>query len=110
MGRKNVRIKKGDTVYVLAGRDKGKTGRVMVVMPEKDRVLVEGVNVATRAVRPNPQKNVKGGLVQTEAPIHISNVAVLDPESNAPTRVRYRYLEDGSKIRESKSGAVIDKA
>lgn len=110
MSRNNVRIKRGDTVYVLAGKDKGKTGRVMVVMPERERVLVEGVNVSIRAVRANPQKNVKGGLVETESPIHISNVAVLDPETNAPTRVRYRYLEDGRKIRESTSGAVIDKA
>ncbi len=110
MTRKRVRVRRGDTVFVLAGKDRGKTGRVMVVIPEKDRVLVEGVNVTTRAVRPNPTKNVKGGLVQTESPIHISNVAVLDPETNAPTRVRYRFLEDGRKVRESTSGSVIDKA
>lgn len=110
MAVNRVRIRKGDTVYVLAGRDRGKTGRVMVVLPEKERVLVEGVNVITRAVKPNPAKNVKGGLVQSEAPIHISNVAVLDPETNAPTRVRYRFLEDGRKVRESVNGAVIDKA
>lgn len=110
MTRKKTRIRKGDQVYVIAGRDKGKTGRVMRVMREEDRVLVEGVNMLTRAVRPNPGKNIKGGLVRSEAPLHISNVAVIDPETNAPTRVKYRFLEDGSKVRVSRQGAVIDKA
>lgn len=103
------RVRKNDTVYVIAGKDRGKTGRVLQVLPDKQRVLVEGVNMATRAVRPNPAQNIKGGLVRSEMPIHISNVAVIDPETNAPTRVRYRFLEDGSKVRVSRQGAIIDK-
>lgn len=110
MTRKKTRIRKGDTVHVIAGRDKGKSGRVMMVLRDDDRVLVEGVNLVTRAVRPNPGKNIKGGLVRSESSIHISNVAVIDPETNAPTRVKYQFLEDGSKIRVSRQGAVIDKA
>jgi len=104
------RVRKNDTVYVLSGRDKGKTGRVLQVIREKDRVLVEGVNMTTRAVRANPAKNVKGGLVRSEAPLHISNVAVVCPETNAPTRVAFKVLEDGSKARVSKQGGIIDKA
>ena len=104
------RIRKGDTAYVISGRDRGKSGRVLQVMPETDRILVEGVNMATRATKPNPAKNVKGGLVRSEMPLHISNVAVLDPENNAPTRVGYKFLEDGSKVRVSRLGAIIDKS
>ena len=103
------RIRKNDTVYVIAGRDKGKSGRVLQVLPEKGRILVEGVNMVTRAVKPNPQKNIKGGLVHSELPLHISNVAVICPETNAPTRVSYKTLEDGSKARVSKQGGRIDK-
>jgi large subunit ribosomal protein L24 len=104
-----VRIKKNDTVYVIAGKDRGKSGRVLAVDPAKERVLVEGVNMMKKAVRANPQKNVQGGLVHTEAALHISNVAVLDPETNAPTRVGYKFLEDGSKVRVSRGGAIIEK-
>ncbi len=104
------RVKRQDTVYVNAGRDKGKTGRVLAVHPEKQRVLVEGINMVTRAVRPNPQKNIKGGLVRSEQTLHISNVAVIDPETNLPTRVGYQFLEDGSKVRVSRQGAIIDKS
>ncbi len=104
------RVKRNDTVYVTAGRDKGKTGRVLAVNPEKQQVLVEGVNMVTRAVRPNPQKNIKGGLVRSEKTLHISNVAVVDPETNTPTRVGYQFLEDGSKVRVSRQGAIIDKS
>ncbi len=66
--------------------------------------------MATKAVKANPAQNIKGGLVKTELPLHISNVAVLDPETNAPTRVGYKFLEDGSKVRVSRSGAIIDKS
>lgn len=110
MSRRYVKVRKDDTVFVISGRDKGKSGRVLQVLPETDRVLVEGVNMATQAVKPNPQKNIKGGLVQSERPLHISNVAVVDPESNAPTRVGYKFLEDGSKVRVSRQGAIIDKS
>jgi large subunit ribosomal protein L24 len=105
-----VRIKKNDTVYVVSGKDRGKSGRVLSVDPTSHRVLVEGVNMVTKAVKANPAQNIKGGLVKTELPLHISNVAVLDPETNAPTRVGYKFLEDGSKVRVSRSGAIIDKS
>lgn len=109
MGR-YAKVRKDDTVFVIAGRDKGKSGRVLQVLPASNRVLVEGVNMATQAVKPNPQKNIKGGLVKSERPLHISNIAVVDPETNAPTRVGYKRLEDGSKVRISRQGAIIDKS
>ncbi len=100
-------IKKGDTVYVNAGGDKGKTGRVLKVLAEKDRAVVEGVNVATKATKPNA-KNPQGGLVKMEAPIHISNLQLLDPKTGKPTRVGYKVNEDGKKVRISKkSGEEI---
>lgn len=104
------RVRKNDTVYVTTGRDKGKSGRVLQVIKEKNRVLVEGVNMVTRAAKANPAKNVKGGLIRSEAPLHISNVAVVCPETSEPTRVGYKTLEDGSKARVSRQGAMIDKA
>ena len=104
------RIRKGDTAYVVAGKDRGKSGRVLQVLPNKDRILVEGVNMVTRATKPNPGKNIKGGLVRSENPLHISNVAVLDPENNVPTRVGYKFLEDGSKVRVSRLGTILDKS
>lgn len=104
-----VHVRKGDQVYVIAGKDKGKTGRVMKVFPATDKVLVEGINMMKKAVRANPSKNIKGGIVEREAPLHASNVAVLDPETNAPTRVGYNILDDGTKVRVArKSGAILD--
>lgn len=103
-------IKKNDQVYVLTGKDRGKTGRVMKVYPQAQRVLVEGVNMVKRAVKANPGKNVKGGIVEREQPLHISNVAVVDPETNAPTRVGRKILQDGSRVRVArKSGAALDR-
>lgn len=107
---RRLKVRKNDNVYVITGKDKGKSGRVLQVMPDSQRVLVEGVNMVTRAVRANPSKNIKGGLLQSEAPLHISNVAVICPETNAPTRVAYKLLEDGSKVRVSRQGGMIDKA
>lgn len=104
------KIRKGDQVYVIAGKDRGKTGRVMEVHPESDRVLVEGVNMIKKAVRPNPQKNIKGGIVEREAPLDISNVSVIDPVTNAPTRVHYEFLDDGTKVRVSSQGNIIDQS
>lgn len=106
-----IHVRTGDQVYVIAGKDKGKTGRVMKVFPSANKVLVEGINMIKKAVRANPSKNIKGGIVEREAPLHASNVAVLDPETNAPTRVGYKILDDGSKVRVArKSGAFLDQS
>ena len=100
-------IKKGDTVYVNAGEDKGKTGRVLKVLISKNRAVVEGINMVTKATKPNA-KNPQGGLVKMEAPIHVSNLQLLDPKSGKPTRVGYKVNEDGKKVRISKkSGEEI---
>ncbi len=102
------KIRKDDEVIVLTGRDKGKRGSVLRVVTRTDRVLVEGVNVTKRHVKPT-QADPQGGIVEREAPIHISNVALIDPESDRPTRVRYKTLEDGRKVRvAARSGEVID--
>jgi large subunit ribosomal protein L24 len=103
-------IRKNDQVIVRAGKDRGKKGRVLSVVPEKNRVVVEGVNLIKRHTRPNPQKNIKGGIVEREAPIHASNVMIVDPDTNEPTRVGKKVLSDGTRVRIGrKSGAVIDK-
>jgi large subunit ribosomal protein L24 len=104
-------IRKNDQIYVITGKDRGKTGRVMRVIPKDNMVLVEGVNMIKKAVKANPGKNVKGGIVEREQPLHISNVAVVCPETNAPSRVARKILQDGSRVRvAAKSGAVLDKA
>ena len=103
-------IRKNDTVSVNTGKDSGKRGRVLKVLPGKNRVIVEGVNMIKRHTRPNPQRNIKGGIVEREAAIHASNVMLLDPESNEPTRVGSKTLSDGTRVRIGrKSGAVVDK-
>jgi large subunit ribosomal protein L24 len=102
------KIKKGDKVVVITGRDKGKSGEVLRVLREEDRVLVQGVNMMKRHTR--PAAGQPGGIIEKEAAIHISNVAHLDPKSNEPTRVGYKVLEDGRKVRFAKrSGEVLDK-
>ena len=103
---KKFNIKKGDTVFVNAGNDKGKTGKVLTVLPAKDRVIVEGVNVISKHTKPN-SKQPQGGIIKQEAGIHISNVQLIDPQSGKPTRVGYKF-EDGKKIRfAKKSGEEI---
>ena len=103
------RIVKGDTVLVVSGDDRGKTGRVLKVLHEKQRVLVEGVNFIKRHTRPT-QQNPQGGIVEREAPIHLSNVMPYDPKSQRGTRVRSRVLSDGKRVRESAtSGEVLEK-
>jgi large subunit ribosomal protein L24 len=106
------RIKKEDEVVVIAGKDRDltKPRRVLQVLHASDRVLVEGVNMVKRHTKPNPQKNVKGGILEKEAPIHVSNVMLVDPETKRPTRVRSKELEDGRRVRvAARSGAQIDK-
>ena len=101
-------VKKGDTVKVISGKDKGKTGVVLTALPKKDRVLVEGVNIIKKHTKPN-QANPQGGIVSQEAAIHVSNVMLIDPKSGEPTRVGYK-VEDGKKVRVAKkSGEKLDK-
>jgi large subunit ribosomal protein L24 len=106
------RIKKEDMVYVISGKDRDltKPRRVLQVMPQQSRVLVEGVNMVKRHTRPNPQKNIKGGIVERELAIHVSNVVPVDPETKRPTRVGGKRLGDGRLVRVAKrSGAQLDK-
>jgi len=103
---KKIHIKKGDTVYVNAGNDKGKTGKVLSVIPSKDRAIVEGVNMVKKHTKPN-SKQPQGGIVEKEAGIHISNLNLIDPQSGKPTRVGYKTV-DGKKVRfAKKSGEEI---
>ena len=100
-------IKKGDTVYVNAGEDKGKTGKVLKVLVEKQRAIVEGVNIVSKSQKPNA-KNPQGGIVKMEAPIHISNLNVVDPKSGKPTRIGRRLNDEGKLVRfAKKSGEEI---
>ena len=101
------KIKKNDEVIVISGRDKGKKGSVLLVLPKKDRVIVQGVNMVKRHTRPTAAQS--GGIVEKELPIHVSNVALVDPDGGKPTRVGFRILEDGRKVRLAKrSGEMID--
>lgn len=110
MSKLQTPIRKNDQVVVRAGKDRGKRGRVLKVLPDVNRVVIEGVNLIKRHTRPNPQKNIKGGIVEREAAIHASNVMLVDPETNEPTRVGYKIQSDGRKVRIGrKSGAVVDK-
>ena len=102
------KIKKGDTVVILSGKDKGKTGEVIRSMPKEMKVVVSGVNVHARHVKPT-QVNPNGGIERKEAPLHISKVAMADPKSGKPTRVRFDTNKDGKKVRvAAKSGELID--
>lgn len=102
------KIKKGDRVVVLTGRDKGRTGEVLRVIPTEDRLVVQGVNVVKRHQRPS--QTSAGGIVEQEATIHISNVAHIDPKTDKPTRVGYRIDDGGRKIRVARrSGEPIDR-
>ncbi len=104
------RIRKNDTVQVISGKDKGKRGRVIEVLPKAARVRIEGVNKIKRHTKPNPQKNVKGGIVEREDPVHVSNVALVDPKSDKPTRVGMKVMADGTRLRVAmRSGMPLDK-
>lgn len=101
------RIKKDDQVVVIAGKDKGKTGKVLAVFPENQRALVETINMVKKTRRKS-QKDPQGGIIDIETPIHLSNLMLLDKKTNKPTRVRFDVQKDGSKSRISKkSGEVI---
>ena len=101
------KVRKGDRVIVQTGRDKGKTGEILRVLTKRERVVVQGVNMVKRHTRPSQAS--AGGIVEKEASIHISNVAHIDPKTSLHTRVGYRFLEDGRKVRYAKrSGEVID--
>lgn len=110
MARVKMPVRKNDEVLVIAGRGAGQRGRVLQVLPEKGRVVVEGVNLIKRHTKPNPQKNIKGGIVEREGAIHASNVQPICPDSGKPTRVGHKVLDDGRRVRISRrSGGVMDK-
>ena len=101
------KLKKGDEVVVLTGKDRGKKGRIVQMLRAESRALVEGVNMVRRHTRPTQTQ--AGGIVEKEAPVHLSNLAIADPKDGSPSRVGYKTLEDGRKVRFSKkSGEVID--
>ncbi len=101
------RIRKGDEVIVISGRDKGKKGNVLKAFPDNDRVLVQGVNMVKR--HQQQTQTQQGGIIEKETTIHISNVALIDPDGGSASRVGFRFLEDGRKVRYAKrSGEVVD--
>lgn len=97
-----MKIRKNDMVMVIAGNARGKTGKVLKVFPEKERVIVEGVNIIKRHTRPS-QRNPQGGIIQKEAPIHVSNVMLLDPKTNEPTRVGTKVIVDPTTGKKSRA-------
>ena len=103
------KIKKGDEVIIITGKDKGKRGTVSRVLPEDDRVIVDNVNVAKKHVKPNPAMGTPGGIVEKEMPMDISNVAIFNPATGKADRVGFKTLDDGRKVRYFKSnGEVLD--
>src|SRR5215510_5602033 len=110
--RVRIRLKKNDTVEVLAGKDAGKRGKILKVIPEKNRVIVQGVGFVKKHTKPNPQRNIKGGIAEREAPIHASNVLIVCSECGERTRIGAKRLPDGRKVRvcrRSECGGVLDK-
>lgn len=95
------KVKKNDSVLIISGNDRGKKGKVLKVFPKRDRIIVEGVNMIKKHTRPT-QQLPQGGIIQKEAPIHISNVKVIAPKTNIPTRIGIKVLKDGSKVRFAK--------
>ncbi len=105
---KKPRLKKNDLVLVIAGKNRGRQGKILKILPGKERVIVERVNLIKRHVRPNPSKNIAGGISEKEAPIHISNVMLMDPDRNTRTRIGRRRDADGAPERfAKKSGAAL---
>ena len=110
MAQLDTPIRKNDTVVVTAGKDRGKRGRVLKVVPARNRVVVEGINFIKRHTRPNPRANIKGGIVQREASLHASNVQLLCPECGAQARIGHKTLGDNRKVRICrKCDGVVDK-
>ncbi len=106
---RKLHVKKGDLVVVIAGKDRGKSGRVIKVIPKEEKVVVERINLVKKHVRPGPTTG-QGGILEVEAPIHVSNVMPLCPNCNRPTRVGRKFLEDGTKVRVCKRcGESLDK-
>jgi len=107
--KKRLKVKKGDQVEVIAGKDRGKRGKVLRVDVDAARVVVEHVNMIKRHTRPNPGAGKTGGIVEREAPISVANVMVISPDGGKPSRIGYRFLEDGRKVRVAKTdGATLD--
>ncbi len=103
-------IRKNDQVEVLSGKDRGKRGKVLRVMPARSRAIVERINMLKRHTRPNPQRNIKGGVVEREASLHASKLMIVCPECSKPSRVRHKTLSDGRKVRSCAAcDGVIDK-
>ena len=105
-----IRLRKGDLVEVIAGRDAGKRGKILKVIRDKNRVIVQGVAFIKKHTRPNPQRNIKGGIAEREAPIHVSKVMIVSGEDDRRTRIGTKILPDGRKVRTSRrTGEVLDK-
>jgi len=110
MSKLQTPVRKNDNVVVVTGKDRGKRGRVLKVLPARNRIVVEGVNFVKRHTRPNPQQNVKGGIVERESSLHASNVQIVCPECGAPTRIGHQLLGDGRKVRVCrKCDGAVDK-
>jgi large subunit ribosomal protein L24 len=110
MSRLQTPIRKNDTVAINAGKDRGKRGRVLKVLPTNNRLIVEGMNMIKRHTRPNPQRNIQGGIIEREAALHASNVQLVCPECNQVTRIGHKVLGDGRKVRICrKCEGVVDK-
>ena len=110
MSKLQTPVRKNDNVLVVTGKDRGKRGRVLKVLPSRNRLVVEGVNFVKRHTRPNPQRNIKGGVVEREGSVHASNVQLICPECGAPARIGRQLLGDGRKIRVCrKCDGAVDK-
>lgn len=110
MSRLQSPVRKNDNVVIVTGKDRGKRGRVLKVLPARNRLVVEGANMVKRHTRPNPQRNIKGGIVEREGALHASNVQIVCPECGAPTRIGHQVLGDGRKVRVCrKCDGAVDK-
>ena len=110
MSRLQSPVRKNDNVVIVTGKDRGKRGRVLKVLPARNRLVVEGANMVKRHTRPNPQRNIKGGIVEREGSLHASNVQIVCPECGAPTRIGHQLLGDGRKVRVCrKCDGAVDK-